>query len=206
MAGFGAWFLWNLIEAPTQVITVMIDGLNNGALYALIALGYTLVYGIIELINFAHGDLFMLGTVFASYFMVKWLGLEPAGAMGWLALVVALVGAWSFCATLNVAAERVAYRRLRRAPKLAPLITAVGVSFIFQCVGICSNGSAQKQLELSVIPAGGVHDRRRPDLVVQFIVVIAVTVPLLLILTWSSPRPGRARRCGRRPRTRTRPG
>ena len=116
VAGFGAWFLWNLIEAPTQVITVMIDGLNNGALYALVALGYTLVYGIIELINFAHGDLFMLGTIFASYFMVKWLGLESASAMGWLALVVGIIGTAIFCAVLNVGAERFAYRRLSVPP------------------------------------------------------------------------------------------
>ena len=65
---------------PSQFFSAFFDGINNGALYALIALGYTLVYGIIELINFAHGDLFMLGTVFAAYFLVDWLGVSESGA------------------------------------------------------------------------------------------------------------------------------
>ena len=80
-----AWVLWNFIDAPTQTLQVMILGLCNGALYALIALGYTLVYGIIELINFAHGDLFMLGSIFAAVMIADVFGqedVEPAGMAG----------------------------------------------------------------------------------------------------------------------------
>ncbi|HYO17767.1 MAG TPA: branched-chain amino acid ABC transporter permease [Dermatophilaceae bacterium] len=176
----GLWLVVNLIEAPTRVITLIFNGLNNGSLFALIALGYTLVYGIIELINFAHGDLFMLGTVFASWFMVTLLGLTTVGAGGWLGLVVGLFATAAVCAGLNVGAERLAYRRLRRAPKLAALITAVGVSFIFQAMGIFFNGSAPRQWP-KVIPAGGV-EIGGVTLTYNTIVVLAITIPSLLIL------------------------
>ena len=76
----GVWVLANLIASPTRFFSVFFEGIGNGALYALIALGYTLVYGIIELINFAHGDLFMLGTVFSSYLVVQWFNVTEPGA------------------------------------------------------------------------------------------------------------------------------
>lgn len=175
------WVVWNFITSPSQVITVFLDGLNNGAIYALIALGYTLVYGIIELINFAHGDLFMLGSVFASYFMVQWLGLDAPSLLGWIGLVLGLIATAALCATLNMGSERFAYRPLRRAPKLAPLITAVGVSFIFQAIGQSFNGSGQRNWP-SVIPEGGITVG---NVVITYnlLVVVAVTGPLLLLLT-----------------------
>jgi branched-chain amino acid transport system permease protein len=107
------------------------DGLSNGAIYAVIALGYTLVYGIVELINFAHGDLFMLGTATAAAVLTSLIG--PLGLF--LAAVIALLVAMITCAGINAMIERVAYRPLRNAPKLAPLITAVGFSFILVNVG-----------------------------------------------------------------------
>src|SRR5262245_61741950 len=105
-------------------------GLTNGALFALIALGYTMVYGIIELINFAHGDVFMLGAMLALT-LIGWLGLEDASTpvvaagIGLLLVVVPC-----FCAALNLAIDRLVYRPLRGAPKLAPLVSAIGVSFV----------------------------------------------------------------------------
>jgi len=108
-------------------------GITNGAFIALIALGYTLVYGIIELINFAHGDLFMLGT-FVCLSTLTVLGFSTeVGTTGtpWFALLLAMIAAMIFCGVLNVLAERIAYRPLRRAPRLAPLISAIGVSFVF---------------------------------------------------------------------------
>ena len=134
-------------------------GLSNGALYALIALGYTMVYGIIELINFAHGDLFMLGSVFAAIFLEEWLDQTrsirrrvAAARASSCSSVMALLR------SINVVIEFLAYRRLRNAPKLAPLITAVGVSFILQNVGIICNGSAPNS-RASVLPQG--VDRHR---------------------------------------------
>src|SRR3989440_1812816 len=108
-------------------------GITNGAFIALIALGYTLVYGIIELINFAHGDLFMLGT-FACLTTLTILGFgTEVGIAGtpWLALVIAMLVAMAFCGGLNVLAERIAYRPLRKGPRIRPLFYAIGVAFIF---------------------------------------------------------------------------
>ena len=110
------WLLVNFVKAPDQFLSVTLVGITQGAIYALVALGYTLVYGIIELINFAHGDLFMLGPCSAS----RWSAPRPRSdgqrdwCAGWLARR-ALV-AMAFCAALNVGIEFVAYRRLRRAP------------------------------------------------------------------------------------------
>ena len=138
-------------------------GLSNGALYALIALGYTMVYGIIELINFAHGDLFMLGSVLAAILLEEKLGpdLVVARGMG-LSPADAAWRSWLFCALLNVRIEKLAYRRLRKAPKLAPLITAVGVSFILQNIGIILNGSAP-ELACQRVAAGVDLDRLDRD-------------------------------------------
>jgi branched-chain amino acid transport system permease protein len=187
------WLVANFVKAPGQSSSALVDGINNGALYALIALGYTLVYGIIELINFAHGDLFMLGSVFSAFFLVNWLGFTDPGMGAVLGLVLTLACAMLMCASINVAAERVAYRRLRRAPKLASLITAVGLSFIFQWVGLQWNGSAPKQWP-SVV-TGGFHIG---SVRIEYtaILVIAVTVPLLLILTYivQKTRQGKAMR------------
>src|SRR5215469_14942515 len=119
------------------------QGLSNGAIWALIAIGYTLVYGIIELINFAHGDVFMIGS-FTSVGLWAPLGLGlatgPLGLAG--GLLVTLIVAMLTTGTLNVLIERVAYRPLRNAPKLAPLITAVGFSFILQNIGLLWNGGS----------------------------------------------------------------
>src|SRR5215210_7264612 len=106
---------------------VLILGLANGALFALIALGYTLVYGIVELINFAHGEVYMIGT-FTALSVVLAAGLTRGSPP----LVLSMLA----CAALNAAIERVAYRPLRNAPRLAALITAIGVSFILLNVGL----------------------------------------------------------------------
>src|SRR4051794_25089531 len=118
------FLLWKLVTSPADFLTTLAIGLNQGALYALVALGYTLVYGIIELINFSHGDLFMLSTVFVGFMMVNWLGATTPTVKNFALLGVTLVVVMLAAAGVNTLAERLAYRRLRRAPKLAPLITA----------------------------------------------------------------------------------
>ncbi len=188
------WLGKNFLYDPAQFLTVAIQGLKNGALYALIALGYTMVYGIIQLINFAHGDLFMLGTMMSAFVITTVLGQSSPGPAGYAAFVVALVVSMAFCGGLNVGIERFAYRRLRRAPKLAPLITAVGVSFVLQFIGLRWNGSGQKQWQ-SVIPDGQINIGS-VEIDVQTIIIFAVTIPLLLLLTWlvTRTKQGRAMR------------
>jgi branched-chain amino acid transport system permease protein len=120
-----------------------INGLTRGAVFALIAMGYTMVYGIIELINFAHGDVFMLG-LFISLAWFTVLGVSGA-LTGWqLLTLLPLVFILTMLTTaaLNVAIDRVAYRPLRRAPRLAPLITAIGVSFMLENVALLWKGPA----------------------------------------------------------------
>jgi branched-chain amino acid transport system permease protein len=122
----------------TLFLQELVIGITTGAIYALIALGYTMVYGIIELINFAHGDIFMIGT-FICITVFDLLGVTGASHPGGFTLIgmllLALVAAMLVCAVLGVVIERVAYRPLRNAPRLAPLISAIGVSLILEDVG-----------------------------------------------------------------------
>ena len=168
----------------TRLANNIMDGLSNGAIWALVALGYTLVYGIIELINFAHGEIFMLGA-FTSFALWGTLGLTTSTSAPGLVvgLLVTLVVAMFVSASINVMIERVGYRPLRGAPKLAPLITAVGFSFILQNVGILWLGASQR----------GVPDliESQKELVNVFgisisngdLLAIAATIPLVILLT-----------------------
>ncbi len=165
----------------TRLASNLVDGVSNGAIWALVAIGYTLVYGIIELINFAHGDLFMIGS-FASVGLWGTFGLTLA--TGPLGLVVGLLAtmliAMIACGSLNVMIERVGYRPLRSAPKLAPLITAVGFSFILQSVGNVWRGGSQQGVDdllrqgESLFTVLGVSVSRGDAL------AVAVTVPLVV--------------------------
>ena len=188
------WLGANFVKSPSQFLEVVFIGLSNGILYALIALGYTLVYGIIELINFAHGDLFMLGGLFSAHFVTLWMKQDHSSPTGWLVFALALISVMVFCAGLNIVIERFAYRRLRRAPKLAPLITAVGVSFILQFIGLRWNGSGQKTWP-SVLPSGEllVFGVKLPY---TTIISFAVTIPLLVSLLFivNRTRQGKAMR------------
>jgi branched-chain amino acid transport system permease protein len=187
------WFVANAIADPDRFIGSLLVGLQNGLLYALIALGYTMVYGIIELINFAHGDLFMLSTIVAAGLMVTVMGVGDLTAASILPLLIALVACMAFGAGVNMASERLAYRRLRSAPKLAPLMTAVGLSFLFR--GIAQqdyiNGSAQKNWP--VVWGGPVVEG---VFIYKLLMVFAVGVPLLLLMTWivTKTRTGKAMR------------
>jgi branched-chain amino acid transport system permease protein len=188
------WLLWNVVIDPVRFADLTLAGLRTGSLFALIALGYTLVYGIIGLINFAHGDLFMLSSVMASVLLVNRLGADTASARSWLLAVPVLLLVMAFGAGVNAAADRLAFRRLRDAPRLAALIVAVGLSFVFQWFGLLLNGSGE-HVFTSIIPSGGVA---LGPVVLDWstLVVTAVTVPLLLALSRlvNGTRRGRAMR------------
>ncbi|MGH2514130.1 MAG: branched-chain amino acid ABC transporter permease, partial [Ktedonobacterales bacterium] len=131
-------------------------GITLGAMYALVALGYTLVYGIIELINFAHGDVFMWSTV-VILLVAQTLGFDHTytglSLIGVLLLLI-VIGALT-SAIINVVAERIAYRPLRRAPRLAPLIAAIGVSFILEKLAELKIGPGDL-LFPPIFPTGGI--------------------------------------------------
>ena len=145
----GIWFLWRMfiqhpegvLINPTLFAQYIVDGLRLGFVYALIALGYTMVYGIVRLINFAHGDVFMVGA-FTSFYAIKAARLHLLPAMlfpsisPWLGLalgtVLVILMSMLVCTLLVIVIERVAYKPLRNAPRIAALITAIGVSFFLE--------------------------------------------------------------------------
>ena len=158
----GAGLLYYFINDPTQTLRDVKTGLSNGTIWALIALGYTLVYGIVELINFAHGEVFMIGS-FVSVSIWGTFGVESEtgtvltifGILG--GLVVAMIA----CGSLNTMIERAAYRPLRNSPRLAPLITAIGMSFILQNVGLLWRPTARQLTGPHRVPEDDVHGARR---------------------------------------------
>jgi branched-chain amino acid transport system permease protein len=195
------WVVGNFVHAPKQFISVLLLGITLGAIYALVALGYTLVYGIIELINFAHGDVFMLGTMVTITVANGWLGLD--GSQAWYVTVpfvlVTLVAAMAFCGGLNVAIERIAYRPLRNAPKLAPLITAIGMSFLLQNVGAAIWGFNERPLTSngeSIFPADTLFSVGGFPYRAKSLIVVLITIPVLLALVYlvRSTKPGKAMR------------
>jgi branched-chain amino acid transport system permease protein len=113
----------------------IINGLVLGSMYALVALGYTMVYGIINLINFAHGEVLMVGAL-TSWTIIVWMQEAMPGTPGWLILLISLLIAFVVCGALNFAIEKIAYRPLRNSPKLAPLITAIGMSILLQTLAM----------------------------------------------------------------------
>jgi branched-chain amino acid transport system permease protein len=175
------------------LIQYLVIGLANGALIALIALGYTIVYGIVEIINFAHGEVFMLGAFFAAT-VITWTGVSnKSSSLSIIGVVLlGLICAMAFSALLNFGIDRIAYKRLRNAPRLAPLIAAIGFSFIFQNIGIYWKGSNAFSPP-NLIPAklrtyNILHEWFSLDTKVRIrpldLAVLALTIPLLILLTW----------------------
>lgn len=118
------------------LIQQLINGVTVGSVYALVALGYTMVYGIIGLINFAHGDVVMVGAMLATTLVISLVGSNVDGASAWMLVGAALATSIPLCMALGWVAERYAYRPLRRAPRLTALITAIGVSIIIQNIAM----------------------------------------------------------------------
>ncbi|MGZ4177497.1 MAG: branched-chain amino acid ABC transporter permease [Solirubrobacteraceae bacterium] len=142
-----------------ELIQTIINGLTTGFLYALIALGYTMVYGVLKLLNFAHGDVYMIGA-YIGYYVLHWFGGPTAVSIP-VPLLVAIMFAVAGlgCGVLGVAIERFAYRPLRNAPRIAPLITALGVSFILENSVLLLFGGFTKSYntESFISPTAGIH-------------------------------------------------
>jgi branched-chain amino acid transport system permease protein len=169
-------------QGPSYFLQILAFALANGGIYALIALGYTMVYGIIELINFAHGDVFAFGT-FLSLSLLPIFGLNEGGAFTFvsaLALIVVSLVTMLVCGFLNVGIERIAYRPLRHAPRLAPLITAVGVSFFLEGVLFLWKGPSQVHYP-DVLPRAG-FEVIGATIGVKELIVIVVAVVLMIAL------------------------
>jgi branched-chain amino acid transport system permease protein len=172
-------------------IQQIINGLVLGSMYALVALGYTMVYGIINLINFAHGEILMIGA------LVSWTvvgALAGSGLPGWALMLVALMCAIVVCSIVNFSIEKIAYRPLRSAPRLAPLITAMGMSLLLQTLAMVVWKPNPKPFPLLLptepINLGG------PVISVTQVLILVTTVVLLGALMWlvNKTKLGRAMR------------
>jgi len=180
----GLALLVYFIQDPKQTLDDVKTGLSNGTIWALIALGYTLVYGIIELINFAHGEVFMIGS-FVSVSIWQTLGVTPDNSIIAIlgSMLIGIVLAMLASGTLNVMIERVAYKPLRNAPKLAPLITAIGMSFILQNVGLLWRPTPDSSPDL-IRSQTGYFTIFNTSIEHSDVFAVVVTVPLLVGLLW----------------------
>jgi branched-chain amino acid transport system permease protein len=175
----------------------LVNGLTQGSLYALIALGYSMVYGVLKLLNFAHGDLYMVGA-FIGYFVIQWFGGSTA-----LSIPVPLLILFMFLAAgggvgaLGVAIERFAYRPLRDAPRIAPLITALGVSFLLENTMLLLFGASYRDYNTSAFISygGGIQiGSLTIDTVQLMVIVVSVVLMVGLTLLVSRTKLGRQMR------------
>src|SRR5574343_386257 len=171
----------------------VINGLVLGSMYALVALGYTMVYGIINLINFAHGEVLMVGAL-TSWTAIGLMKDAMPGAPGWVILVLATLIACVVAASLNFAIEKIAYRPLRNSPKLAPLITAIGMSILLQTLAMIIWKPNYKAYP-TLLPSTPVNIGGAVITPTQ-IMILGVTAVSLAVLMWlvNATRLGRAMR------------
>ena len=189
--------LRNLINDPSQFFSISVIGLTTGSVYALVALGYTLVYGILQLINFAHGDVFALSGLVASSIMIDVLDLSGDEAVIVVigGLIATLLMTMGFGSAINVTIEFLGYRRLRSQPRLTMLISAVGMSFIVQNISLIIYDVNYRSAP-DLIPSSSAFSIGDVSIAWNKLTVILVTIPVLLILTWlvKSTKQGKAMR------------
>src|SRR5690348_15430834 len=160
-----------------------VSGVTLGSVYALIALGYSMVYGILKLLNFAHGDVYMVGA-FMGWFALHWLGgpVNPSAA-GWIVVVLMFVFAMVACGGLGVVIERFAYRPLRNAPRIAPLISALGVSFFLQNSALLLFGASFRDYDTFHLIGSKTYNYKDIFLSVPQILTIVSSFGLMIALT-----------------------
>lgn len=175
------------------LVQQLINGLVLGSMYALVALGYTMVYGVLNLINFAHGEILMIGAM-TSWTLLQWLQKVAPDLPGIVQLLIAIAGAVPVCVIVSVLIERIAYRRLRDAPRLAPLITAIGVSILLQTFAMMLWGRNPLPFPqvLSTEPLHVAGALITPTQVL--LLVLAAIAMLALVLLVERTRMGRAMR------------
>ncbi|MBV8711012.1 MAG: branched-chain amino acid ABC transporter permease [Solirubrobacterales bacterium] len=181
----------------TKFTQELVNGLTQGGLYALVALGYSMVYGVLKLLNFAHGDLYMVGA-FVGYFVLQWFGGPTALAVPVpIVLLAMFLLAGGGVGALGVAIERFAYRPLRDAPRIAPLITALGVSFLLENTMLLLFGASYRDYNTSAFISfsTGIHiGALNIDIVRIMVIVLSVALMIGLRLLVSRTQLGRQMR------------
>jgi branched-chain amino acid transport system permease protein len=160
-----------------------VSGVTLGSVYALIALGYSMVYGILKLLNFAHGDVYMVGA-FMGFFALRWLGgpINP-NAAAWVVVTLMFLFAMVACGGLGVVIERFAYRPLRNAPRIAPLISALGVSFFLQNSALLLFGASFRDYDTFDLIGGKTYHYGNVFLSVPQVLTIVSALGLMVVLT-----------------------
>ena len=201
----GLWLVVNFVKGPQEFVNVALDGLTRGSIYGVVALGYTLVYGILQLINFAHGDVFSLSGLVASTILLSVLGLtgDSSNLVVIGGIIVTLAITIPLFAVINATIERVAYRPLRHAPRLTPLITAVGMSFIVSNISLALYG-VDYESGSDLIPQGSAFTTARSTSRGSWSSRSRSSSPPSSRSAGSSATRGRARRCAPSRRTRRR--
>ncbi|MFZ0215644.1 MAG: branched-chain amino acid ABC transporter permease [Candidatus Dormiibacterota bacterium] len=197
IVAFLVLILPRIVQNPSFFLQLLSIGVSEGSIYALVALGYTLVYGIVELINFAHGDVFALGSII-SITLFSFVGIGAQTAVPPLLVVPAIAGVlvvtMLICGGVNVAIERIAYRPLRNAPRLAPLITAIGMSFILEGIMFIWKGPVNVPFP-NLLPQGHLVLLGAPIAIKGLIVIASALILVVLLFTFiNSTKLGRAMR------------
>jgi branched-chain amino acid transport system permease protein len=181
----------------TKFIQELVNGLTQGGIYALVALGYSMVYGVLKLLNFAHGDLYMVGA-FIGFFVLQWFGGPTALAVPVPFVILAMfLAAGGGVGALGVAIERFAYRPLRDAPRIAPLITALGVSFLLENTMLLLFGASYRDYNTSAFISfsTGIHiGALNIDIVRIMVIVLSVALMIGLQLLVNRTQLGRQMR------------
>ncbi|HET7421704.1 MAG TPA: branched-chain amino acid ABC transporter permease [Candidatus Dormibacteraeota bacterium] len=173
-------------------------GVADGAMYALVALGYTMVYGIIELINFAHGDVFTLGAYISATLLGFFAVSESSFTLiNLIALLIVFPVVMLFMGAVNITIERIAYRPLRNAPRLAPLITAIGMSFVLEGIMFIWHGPATLHFP-DILPNGPANQVTINGVLIGikdvFVVVVAIILVAMLAVFINGSKLGKAMR------------
>ncbi len=172
----------------------LINGLTLGGVYALIALGYTMVYGILELINFAHGEIYMLGAYLGIIFLAFFTAIGLTAYSITLSLILTFVLSVIFCSSYGFAIEKIAYKPLRKAPRLSPLISAIGVSIFLQNYVMLTQGATDRVFPHLFEDTGFEISGTRVTYIQLFIIIVSAVLMMFLHLFIKKTRMGKAMR------------
>ena len=178
---FIIWLVYSTFRYPYYVGTYVAIGISGGAIYALIAFGFGLIYNTTGMINLAHGEIFMMGAVISSFILVDQLKATSPTTQNWIWLLLMLLFSMLIGSLLSLLTELLVFRRLRHANKIAPLIASLGVALIIQNAGIKINGSGPKKFN-SIVPEAPPFTSIIPA-IERALVVLALTIPIFILFT-----------------------
>ena len=183
------FFLWDgskIEEIIQQIPQQLINGITIGGVYALIALGYSMVYGVLFMLNFAHGEVYMIGGFIGWWVLHLITGGDAPVVSAALVILLMILAAMALCGLLGVAIERLAYRPLRNAPRMNLLLCALGVSIVLQNMVLQSQGAETRYFKTAALIPEGLRSLEFGGTVISFmrILVIVVSIGLMAVLTW----------------------